>query len=106
MSAIPGKREIIITNDNKGPGPPSGCGRRAIATQALLLLDTPVSAPDVHGARPTSRLPAQDSFTDQLPAIDATRRIKADGWRNGPPFANGWLSDHTTFDADLMDIRL
>ena len=93
-----------MTNNNKSPMTSVGRGRVAAALALLCML---VSAPDVLGARRNARPPpAQGAFTDHLLAFDATRWMKADGWKNGPPFDNAWLGDHITFGADLMDIRL
>jgi len=73
----------------------------------VLLLLTAMLSPYALGAkRGTKPPPALGSFTDHLPVFDATRWMKADGWKNGSPFDNAWLADHITFGAGYMDIRL
>lgn len=62
---------------------------------------------DAAGARRNIKPPtAKGDFTDHLATFDSTRWLKADGWKNGAPFANAWLADHINFADGLMDIRL
>jgi endo-1,3-1,4-beta-glycanase ExoK len=96
-----------MTNHNDQKKSVGWSRREAAAVLILGLVSTVVLAPDVQGARRATRPPpAQDSFTDQLLVFDATRWMKADGWKNGSPFDNAWLADHITFVDGLMDIRL
>jgi len=58
-------------------------------------------------AKPGPRPPtAQGAFTDNLDALDSTRWARADGWKNGSPFDNGWRADHATFADGVLDLRL
>ena len=56
--------------------------------------------------RPTKPPTALGSFEDNLGLFDSTRWVKADGWKNGSPFDNGWLADHVSFHDGLLDLRL
>jgi len=48
----------------------------------------------------------QGDFVDQLSSFDASRWVKADGWKNGAPFDNAWLSDHVYFVDGAMVLSL
>ncbi len=84
------------------------CCRRLLSTLLVLGIAgalTPVQ--DVFAARRHGKPPtAQGEFTDHLSSYDSSRWLKADGWKNGPPFDNAWLADHITFTEGLMRIRL
>ena len=81
-------------------------GYRTGAAVVLLLSAAGLSFPAAAARRPAPPPPAQGSFSDQLQAYDTTRWIKADGWVNGSPFANGWSADHVLFQGGFMDLRL
>jgi endo-1,3-1,4-beta-glycanase ExoK len=49
---------------------------------------------------------ALGSFSDHLDTYDTSRWLKADGWKNGPPFDNAWQAENITFSGGTMDIRL
>ena len=72
-------------------------------TLALGLLCSPVG----QAARKIIKPPkALDSFTDPFSSFDTSRWMKADGWKNGPPFDNGWRAENIEFLDGLMAIRL
>ena len=54
-----------------------------------------------------SRFPnAEVSFLDEFSTFNPKRWTKADGWKNGVPFDNGWRAENITFSNGEMDIRL
>jgi beta-glucanase (GH16 family) len=60
---------------------------------AILL-----APPEVTAARKGGKPPqAQGDFVDHFGAFDASRWVKADGWKNGIPFDNAWSADHVSF---------
>ena len=70
-----------------------------VCCSAALAAAEPVQA----ARKPVRPPPAQGDFTDHLAIYDTTRWIKADGWKNGPPFDNAWLADHVSFvDGELV----
>lgn len=56
--------------------------------------------------RPAPPPTPQASFVDELTGYDTSRWMKADGWVNGPPFANAWRADHVVHDGGNMTLRL
>ena len=48
----------------------------------------------------------QGDFVDHLGSYDASRWVKADGWKNGAPFDNAWAADHVTFVDGHMILTL
>jgi beta-glucanase (GH16 family) len=56
--------------------------------------------------KPPKPPPAQGDFTDHLTTYDSTRWVKADGWKNGPPFDNAWLADHVSFIDGYLVLSL
>jgi len=81
--------------------------RKLSAVVATVCASAAIAAsPALAAKRPSKPPPAQGDFTDHLDAYDTARWYKADGWKNGPPFDNGWLADHIGFAGGLMSIRL
>jgi beta-glucanase (GH16 family) len=87
--------------------PPTAQGKtiaRGGELRAALLLALPLVTQAAK--RPSPPPPAQGAFVDHLDAYDTKRWFKADGWKNGTPFDNGWMADHITFAGGFMTIRL
>jgi endo-1,3-1,4-beta-glycanase ExoK len=69
---------------------------------AALAAAAPIDA----ARKPVKPPPAQGDFTDHLTAHDSSRWMKADGWKNGPPFDNAWAADHVSFIDGAMVLTL
>lgn len=46
------------------------------------------------------------SFVDDMASYDTSRWFKANGWKNGSPFDNGWRADHITHANNMMTLTL
>jgi len=82
------------------------CRTARRAVPAALALALCLGSAALAAKRPPKPPPALGAFTDHLTTFDTTRWMKADGWKNGPPFDNAWLADHIGFSDGLMEIRL
>lgn len=85
--------------------------RQAIGSRLIVVVVSAsfvvASLSDAVAARRPAPSPmSQPSFVDELASYDTDRWMKADGWVNGPPFANAWRADHVVHADGNMTLRL
>jgi len=89
---------------------PSAGTKRHAGTVALRILCGVlfmIPLQDSLAARKVVKPPTpQGGFVDHLGSYDASRWVKADGWKNGAPFDNAWLADHVNFLDGTMVLTL